>query len=192
MYLESIIQSEVSQKEKNNYHILIYIYMESRLLTVPGTARRSNQSILRELDPEYSLEGLMLKLKCQYFGHLMRTDWGQKDKRVSEDEMAEWHHQCNGHELGQALGDGEGRGSLAYCSPWGCKELVTTRGMNNNNMQSRKMVLMNLYAGEQWNAGIGNRLVDTVGEGEDGTNWESRTEAYTLPHVKQIASGNLL
>ena len=47
--------------------------MESRLLTVPGTARRSNQSILRELDPEYSLEGLMLKLKCQYFGHLMRT-----------------------------------------------------------------------------------------------------------------------
>ena len=73
MYLESIIQSEVSQKEKNNYHILIYIYMESRLLTVPGTARRSNQSILRELDPEYSLEGLMLKLKCQYFGHLMRT-----------------------------------------------------------------------------------------------------------------------
>ena len=74
-----------------------------RLLGVPGTARRSNQSILKEISPEYSLEGLMLKLKLQYFGHLMRRvdsgkdsdagrDWGQEEKGMTEDEMAEWHH----------------------------------------------------------------------------------------------------
>ena len=53
-------------------------------------------------------------------------DWGQKENRVSEDEMAEWHHRCNGHELRQTLWDGEGQGSLGCCSPWGCKELDTT------------------------------------------------------------------
>ena len=47
-------------------------------------------------------------------------DWGQKEKRASEDEMAGWHHQCNGHELGQAPGDGEGQRGLACCSPWSC------------------------------------------------------------------------
>ena len=74
-----------------------------RLLRVSWTARRSNQSILKEISPEYSLEGLMLKLKLQYFGHLMRTtdslektdagrDWGQEEKGTTEDEMAGWHH----------------------------------------------------------------------------------------------------
>ena len=76
-------------------------------MRVPWTARRSNQSILKEISPEYSLERLMLKLKLQYFGHLMeRTDslentdagrdWGQ-EKGTTEDEMVGWHHQCNGH-----------------------------------------------------------------------------------------------
>ena len=81
-----------------------------RLLRIPWTARRSNQSILQELNPEYSLEGL--KLKLQYFGHLIWTadslektpdagkDWRQ-EKRATEDEMVGWHHQFNGHELGQ-------------------------------------------------------------------------------------------
>ena len=71
-----------------------------RLLIVPWTGRRSNQSVLREINPEYSLEGLMLKLNFQYFGHLMQTDdslekslmLGQKDKRVSENEIAGQHH----------------------------------------------------------------------------------------------------
>ena len=74
-----------------------------RLLRVPWTARRSNQSILKEISPEYSLEGLMLKLKHQYFGHLMwswliRKDpdagknWGQEEKRMTEDEIVGWHH----------------------------------------------------------------------------------------------------
>ena len=74
-----------------------------RLLRVPWTARRSTQSILKEISPEYSLEGLMLKLKLQYFGHLIRRadslektdagrDWGQEEKGTTEDEMAGWHH----------------------------------------------------------------------------------------------------
>ena len=73
-----------------------------RLLRVPWTARRSNQSILK-INPEISLEGMMLKLKLQYFGHLMRRvdslgktdggrDWGQEEKGMTEDEMAGWHH----------------------------------------------------------------------------------------------------
>ena len=83
-----------------------------RLLRVPWTARRSNQSILKEISPEYSLEGLMLKLKCQYFGHLMRRtdigkdpdtgkDWRWKEKGTAKDEMVGWHHQLNGHEFEQ-------------------------------------------------------------------------------------------
>ena len=82
-----------------------------RLLRVPWTARRSNQSILKEIRPGISLEGMMLKLKLQYFGHLMQRvdslektdaerDWGQEKKGATEDEMAGWHHQLNGHEFG--------------------------------------------------------------------------------------------
>ena len=73
-----------------------------RLLRVPQTARRSNQSILKEISPGISLEGMMLKLKLQYFGHLIRIDslektdagrdWGQEEKGTTEDEMAGWHH----------------------------------------------------------------------------------------------------
>ena len=81
-----------------------------RLLRVPWTARRSNQSILKEISPECSLEGLMLKLKFQSFGHMMRRtdsledpdggkDWRQEEKGTIEDEMVGWHHQLNGHEF---------------------------------------------------------------------------------------------
>ena len=79
-------------------------------MRVPWTARRSNQSILKEISPEYLLEGLMLKLKLQYFGHLMRRvdslektdagrDWGQEEKGTTEDEMAGRHHRLDGHEF---------------------------------------------------------------------------------------------
>ena len=80
-----------------------------RLLRVPWTARRSNQSIPEEISPEYSLEGLMLKLKLQYFGHLMqRADSLEmtlmlgkigEEERTTEDEMVGWHHRLNGHEF---------------------------------------------------------------------------------------------
>ena len=75
-----------------------------RLLKAPWTARRSSKWILKEISPEYSLEGLMLKLKLQYFGHLMqRTDsfgkhWGQ-EKGMREDVMVGWHHWHDGHEF---------------------------------------------------------------------------------------------
>ena len=98
-----------------------------RLLRVSWTARRSNQSVLKEISPECSLIGLMLKLKLQYFGHLMqRADSLEKSLMLGKIEgrrrkgcqkvMAGWHHQCNEHELGQTLGDGEGQGGLACCS----------------------------------------------------------------------------
>ena len=79
-------------------------------MRVPWTARRSKQSILKEISPGCSLEGLMLKLKLKYFAHLIRRvdslektsagrDWGQEKKGMIEDEMAGWHHQLNGHEF---------------------------------------------------------------------------------------------
>ena len=82
-----------------------------RLLRVPWTARRSNQSILKETSPGCSLEGMMLKLKLQYFSHLTRRvdslektsaagrDWGQEEKGMTEGEMAGWHHRRHGHEF---------------------------------------------------------------------------------------------
>ena len=84
----------------------------------------------------------MLKLKFQYFGHLMqRADSlqktlmlgkieGKRRRGITEDEMVGWHHRLNGHESEQTLGDSEGQGSLAYCSPWGCKESDTTEQLN--------------------------------------------------------------
>ena len=108
-----------------------------RLLRVPWTTRRSNQSILKKISPEYSLEGLMLKLKLQHFGHLMwQTDSLEKTlmlgkiEGTTENEMARWHHQLDGHEFEWAPGVGDGQGSLACCSPWGCKELDTTKRLN--------------------------------------------------------------
>ena len=78
-------------------------------MRVPWDSKRSNESFLKEIKHEYSLEGLMLKLKLQYFGYLMRRvdllektlieDRSQKGKGATEDEMVEWHHQLNGHEF---------------------------------------------------------------------------------------------
>ena len=120
-----------------------------RLLRVPWTVRRSNQSILKEISPEYSLEGLMLKLKLQYFGHLMwradsglwkdpdsGKDWKWEMKGMTEDEMVGSCHRLDGHESKQVQGDGEGQGSLAYCSLWCPKESDLTERLNNNNKRS--------------------------------------------------------
>ena len=108
------------------------------LLRVPGTARRSSQSILKEISPGCSLKGLMLNLKLQYFGHLMRRADSIvktlmlekiKDRRrrgTTEDEMVGWHHQLNGHGFGWTSGVDDGLGGLVCCSSWGCKESDTT------------------------------------------------------------------
>ena len=112
-------------------------------MRVPWTSRRSNQSILKEISPEYSLEGLMLKLKLQCFGHLMprasslektlMLGKGEgKRSKATEDEMIGWHHQLNGHEFEQTLGHSEGQGSLVFCSSWDHKETDTTERQNNN------------------------------------------------------------
>ena len=99
-------------------------------MRITWTARRSNLIILKEISPEYSPEGLMLKLKLQYFSHLMRKanslERLKAGEGAREDEMVGWHHQLNGHESEQTPGDSEGQGSLACCSPWGCKELDAT------------------------------------------------------------------
>ena len=111
-----------------------------RLLRVPWTARRSNQSILKEINSGVSLEGMMLKLKLQSFGHLMRRvdslektldsdagrDWGQEEKGITQDEMAGWHHRLSGCESEWTPGDGDGQGGLACCDSWGRKESDTT------------------------------------------------------------------
>ena len=60
-------------------------------------------------------------------------DWGQEEKGTTEGEMVGWHHQFDGHEFEQALGIGDGQGSLVCCSPWGCKESDTTEPLNNKN-----------------------------------------------------------
>ena len=121
-----------------------------RLLRVPWTARRSNQSILKEISPEYSLEGLMLKLKLHYSGPPdvknwligrdpdARKDWMQEEKGMTEDEMVGWHHRLTGHECEQTSGVGEGQGSLVCCSSWGCKESDTNEGLNWMNWELQK------------------------------------------------------
>ena len=117
--------------------------LEKRLLRVPWTAGRSNQSILKEISPEYSMEGPMLKLKLQYFGHLMlRTDSlektlmlgkieggrrrGQQRMRWLDDVTNLIDMSLLKHEFAQALGVDHRQGSLVCCSPWGRKELDVT------------------------------------------------------------------
>ena len=104
-----------------------------RLLRVPWIARRSNQSILKEINrifiertdakaeapilwPPYAKNWLIGK------DHDSGKDWRQEEKGMTEDKMVEWHHWLKGHEFEQALGDGEGQGSLACCSPWATKQ----------------------------------------------------------------------
>ena len=94
-----------------------------------------------EISPGCSLERMMLKLKLQYFSHLMwrvdslgktdaGRDWGQETKGTTEDEMAGWHHWVHGHESEWIPGVGEGQGGLACCNSWGRKELAMTERLN--------------------------------------------------------------
>ena len=118
-----------------------------RLLRVPWTARRSNQSLLKEIRPGCSLEGLILKLKL--WPPDMKSwfiwkdpdawkNWGQEEKGMTEDEMVGWHHWLNRHGFGWTLGVGDGQGGLACCSSWGCKELNTTERLNWTELRKQK------------------------------------------------------
>ena len=134
-----------------------------RLLRVHWIARRSNQSILKEISQEYSLKGLILKLKLQYFGHLPDAknwligkdpgagkDWRQETKGRTEVEMVGCHHWHNEHEFEEALGVGDGQGSLACCSPWGRKESDSTEGLNWTEVKPLTFLLKTAYRKSMW------------------------------------------
>ena len=113
-----------------------------RLLRVPWTARRSNQSILKEISPGYSLEGLDVEAETLILwppdvkSWLIwkdpdaGKDWRWEEKVMTEDEMVGWHHWLNGYGFGWTLGTGDGQGGLACCGSWGRKELDMTEQLN--------------------------------------------------------------
>ena len=116
--------------------MLSNLWCQRRFLRVLWTAGRSNQSILKEINPEHSLEGTDTKAPILWAPDVKSwltgkdpdpgKDWRQEEKGTTEDEMVRWHHQLNGHEFECSLGVGEGQGTLVCCSPWGCKELDMT------------------------------------------------------------------
>ena len=117
------------------------LYCWRRLLRVPWTARRSNQSILKDISPGCSLEWLMLKMKPILWLPDDKSwliwkdpdagkDWKWEEKGTTEDEMVGWYHWLNGLGFGWILGVGDGQGGLACCSPWGRKELDMTELLN--------------------------------------------------------------
>ena len=111
-----------------------------RLLRVPWTSRRSNQSVLKEINPDWFIGRTDAEAEAPVLGlpdansvsWLIVRDpdtgkvWGQEEKGVTEDEMVGWHHRLNGREFEQTLGDSEEQGSLTCCSPWGHTELDMT------------------------------------------------------------------
>ena len=129
---------KLNHKKTEHWRIDAFkLWCWGRLLRVLWTARRSNQSILKEISPEYSLKGLMLKLKLQYFGHLMwRTDSLEKTlmlgkiegrRRRGPQRMSWLDNITNSMDMSlKAPGVADGQGSLACCSLWGCKELDMT------------------------------------------------------------------
>ena len=123
-----------------------------RLLRVRWTASRSNQSILKEINPDYSLEGLVLKLKLQYFGYLRWRDnslektlmlgevEGRRRRGATDDEMVGWHHRLDGHEFEWTPGVGDGQGGLACCSSWHHKESDMTERLNWTELEHFKWI----------------------------------------------------
>ena len=131
----------------------------------------------------------MLKLKLQYFGHLMRRtdslektlkgrDWGQEEKGMAEDEMAEWRQRLDGHEFEETLGVGDGQGGLVCCGSLGCKDLDTTEWLNWNELNT------NPKHKSKSDTDVKNRRFDSVGAGEGVMNWQNSTETCILPYVK--------
>ena len=121
------------------------LWYRKRLLRVSWTAKRSNQPILKEISSKYSLEGLMLKVKIQYFGHLMwRTDSFEMTLMLGKIEggrrrgrqRMRWLDGItdSGHEFEWTPGVGDGQGGLVSCSPWGHKESYTTERLNWTEM----------------------------------------------------------
>ena len=126
-------------KKAGCQRIVFELWIWRRLLRVTWTIR-SNQSIPKEINPEYPLEGLMLKLKHNTLATWWKNwligkdtnagkDWKQ-EKGTTEDEMVGWHHWLDAHEFEQAPEVDDGQGSLVSCSPWGCQESDSTKQLN--------------------------------------------------------------
>ena len=154
-------------------------------------ARRSNQSILKEISPGCSLEGMMLKLKLQYFGHLMRrvdslekTDgrnWGQEEKGTTEDEMDGWHHRLDGCRCEWTPRVGDGQGRLVCCNSWGRKESDTTERLNWLNWTVAQLVKNLPTMQETWVQSLG--WEDTL---EKGKGTHSSILAWRIPGTIQF------
>ena len=138
MYFYSSIQSKWPYCI---YGRVFELWCWRRLFRVPWTARRSNQSILKEISPGCSLEGLMLRLKPILWPPHVKSwrigkdrdagrDWGQEEKGTTEDEMAGWHHWLDADESEWTLGVDDGQEGLACCYSWGRKESDTTERLN--------------------------------------------------------------
>ena len=121
----------------------MWLWYWRRLLRVPWTSRRSNQSTLKEISPEYLLEGLMLKLqlwppdaKDRLIGKDpdARKDWRLEEKGTTEHDMVGWHHRLKRHEFEQAPGADDGQETPVCCSPWGHKESDMTEPLNWTEM----------------------------------------------------------
>ena len=136
------VESWTIKKAEHKRFDALELWCWRRFLRVSWAAR-SNQSVLKEINPEYSLKGLMLRLKLQYFGHLMWRTYSlektlmlgkteHRRRRGWQDEMVGWHHGLNEHKFAQTPGDSEGQGSLVCCSPWDHKESDTTERLSNN------------------------------------------------------------
>ena len=120
----------------------------SRLLRVPWTATRSNQSILKEVNPEHSLEGTDAESPILWPPDVKNwltgkdpdagKDQRREEKGTTEDEMAGWHHRLNGHESEWTPRVGDEQGGLACCNSWGCKESDTTERLNWTDAEKAK------------------------------------------------------
>ena len=152
-----------------------------RLLRVPWRARRSNQSILKEISPEYSLEGLMLKLKLEYFGHLMqRTDSLEKTlmlerlkvggQGTTKDEMVGWMASLTQLTLVWVDSGSWWWTRKAFCSPWGRKESDTNEQLNNEKSKTVFSFLSNPSSPQDW--GVSKKRRDW--------NWEGLPEYKAL------------
>ena len=170
-----------------------------RFVRVPWTAR-SNQSILKEISPEYSLERLVLKLKLQYFGHPMqRADSLEKTLMLGKTEgrrrrgrqRMRW---LDGHEFEQALGVGDGQGGLVCCSPWGHKELDTTERLNDNkepvpvwlSVSSAHCVRTNSYRSQLLKVTVGPRLKILTFSSDSQSTRAARVLKGLKPHAHHV------
>ena len=137
--------------------------MLEKTLESHWTARRSNQSVLKEISPEYSLKGLMLKLTFQYFSYLMGRadkdreagkDCRQEEKEMTEDGMVGWHYWFNGHEFEQALGIGDGQESLVCYSPRVAKSQTKLSSWTKLNFNLQSISLSKFSHSSTDNLGI--------------------------------------